>query len=159
MKNILWLIRREFWEHKVEFVWAPLAVSMLFIGLITWWAVGHNFLGFESGLFIEDMRITTEGIKDPDKLRLLIEIVQAGVFTVIGIQLTLTALIHFTYASNCLSSERRDRSVLFWKSLPTSDLQTIAAKALTASVLIRWALSFFSGERAAWAVHLCKVAT
>ena len=136
MKNILWLIRREFWEHKVEFVWAPFAVSMLFIFLITLWAVGHNFLGFEAGLFIEDMRITGESLKDPGKLRTLVEVIQAGIFTFIGIQLTLTALIHFTYASNCLSSERRDRSVLFWKSLPSSDLQTITAKALTASVLI-----------------------
>lgn len=136
MKNLLWLIRREFWEHKVEFVWAPLAVTILFLGLTIWWAVGRIFFGHGDGLSIEDMRVMREDIQDPVKLKVLIDVLQTGMFTLIGIQLTLTALVHFTYASNCLSSERRDRSVLFWKSLPASDLQTIAAKAFTASVLI-----------------------
>jgi ABC-2 type transport system permease protein len=44
--------------------------------------------------------------------------------------LTLTAfLVGIFYCLDGLHSERRDRSILFWKSLPVSDLTTVLSKA------------------------------
>ena len=137
MKNILWLTRRELWEHKVEFVLAPIAVSALFVGLIFFWAVGQNFFGFTASIVVNDMKLSAGEMSDPTKLEGLRSILIAGAFIVIGIQLTLTALIQFSYAANCMSSEKRDRSVLFWKSMPLSDVQTVVSKMLTASLLIQ----------------------
>ena len=40
------------------------------------------------------------------------------------------------YLLDCLLADRKDRSILFWKSLPVSDLKTVLSKLLTAAVLI-----------------------
>ena len=136
MKNIFWLIRREFWEHKAELLWAPLMISMFFLLLMAWWAFGQNYLGFVGSITINNSQITAGDIIDPNKWEALTATIKAGVLLAAGIQLSITSLIGFSYSANCLSDERRDRSVLFWKSLPTSDLQTIGAKAITASLLI-----------------------
>lgn len=44
--------------------------------------------------------------------------------------------IAFFYSLDALYSDRRDRSVLFWKSLPLSDAETVLAKFFTATVVI-----------------------
>jgi len=40
-----------------------------------------------------------------------------------------TAIVSIFYCLDALQGERRDRSILFWKSLPVSDLTTVLAKA------------------------------
>ncbi len=52
-----------------------------------------------------------------------------------------TLLVTMFYCIDALYSERRDRSVLFWKSLPVSDLTTVLAKA-TIPILIMPLLMF-----------------
>jgi ABC-2 type transport system permease protein len=42
----------------------------------------------------------------------------------------------FFYALDCLYAERKDRSILFWKSLPVSDGLTVWAKLLVALVVV-----------------------
>jgi ABC-2 type transport system permease protein len=44
-------------------------------------------------------------------------------------------VIIFFYCLACMHDERRDRSILFWKSLPVSDTQTVLAKVATAAVV------------------------
>jgi ABC-2 type transport system permease protein len=46
-----------------------------------------------------------------------------------------TGFAVFAYLLDCMFSERRDRSILFWKSLPVSDAQTVLAK-LTVAMLV-----------------------
>ena len=41
----------------------------------------------------------------------------------------------FFYCLGSLYDERKDRSVLFWKSLPVSDRDTVLSKALSALVV------------------------
>ena len=33
MKTFLWLVKREFWEHRGGFLWAPLIAGLVFLGL------------------------------------------------------------------------------------------------------------------------------
>jgi ABC-2 type transport system permease protein len=40
------------------------------------------------------------------------------------------------YLLDCLYADRRDRSILFWKSLPISDAKTVLSKLLVAMVLV-----------------------
>lgn len=42
------------------------------------------------------------------------------------------AFVVFFYCTGALYDDRRDRSILFWKSLPLSDTQTVLSKALSA---------------------------
>ena len=66
------------------------------------------------------------------QLKLLV-IVYAGlalvVFMVMGI-------VAFFYSIDSLYADRRDRSVLFWKSLPLSDIETVLSKFAVAIVVI-----------------------
>ncbi|GAE49902.1 membrane protein [Xanthomonas arboricola pv. pruni str. MAFF 311562] len=45
------------------------------------------------------------------------------------------AFVVFFYSLGSLYDDRRDRSVLFWKSLPVSDVQTVLSKAAWALLL------------------------
>ncbi|MGH8260393.1 MAG: hypothetical protein ACREUG_11970, partial [Steroidobacteraceae bacterium] len=45
-------------------------------------------------------------------------------------------IVLWFYTTDCLYAERRDRSVLFWKSMPVSDGKTVVSKALIALVVV-----------------------
>jgi ABC-2 type transport system permease protein len=63
-------------------------------------------------------------------------------------QLLVAFVVVFFYLLDCLFTERRDRSILFWKSLPVSDAKTVLSKlfvALVAVPLWSWVLSLVVG--------------
>lgn len=45
-------------------------------------------------------------------------------------------VVMFAYALSCLFDERKDRSTLFWRSLPVRDWETVAAKSLMLLIVI-----------------------
>jgi ABC-2 type transport system permease protein len=45
-------------------------------------------------------------------------------------------VVIFFYLSDCLYAERKDRSILFWKSLPVSDTATVLSKLAVALVVV-----------------------
>jgi ABC-2 type transport system permease protein len=49
--------------------------------------------------------------------------------------LVMILLLNF-YLLDCLYAERKDRSILFWKSLPVSDGATVASKVIVACVVV-----------------------
>lgn len=58
-----------------------------------------------------------------------------------------TFIVGFVYCLDALYGERRDRSILFWKSLPVSDVTTVLSKAsipLVVLPLIAYALSIIT---------------
>lgn len=142
MKTFVTLIRREFWENRGGFLWAPLVVVGLFfvftfMGILTGEAHvdGDDFrimnvplAQMVNGLTSEQMGHVAVGINNG--LAVMALIVQ----TVLGIVL-------FFYLIGALYDDRRDRSILFWKSLPVSDLQTVGSKLFAAAVvapIIAW---------------------
>lgn len=135
MKTMKWLLRREFWEHKGAFLWAPLAVGAALLLL-----VGGGFLyamAFGSSETIQihgrDI-IAIEGI--PPALRYKIAHVVASGYLGLAAPLFLVlTVVVFFYCLAALHDDRRDRSILFWKSLPLSDRDTVLSKAATALVV------------------------
>jgi len=77
---------------------------------------------------------------DPAKARVAIEMP----YNVAAIMLIFTAfIVGVFYCLDALHGERRDRSILFWKSLPVSDLTTLLSKAtipLVALPLVTFAI-------------------
>ncbi|HET6932705.1 MAG TPA: hypothetical protein VFI45_20435 [Candidatus Acidoferrum sp.] len=107
-----WSVRREVWENRSIYI-APLAaagVAMFgfFIGLF-WLPRGH-MQGHESPAHDFLMMVMPYG---HTAWLLLVAAFVVGVF----------------YSLDALYGERRDRSILFWKSLPVSDVTTVIAKA------------------------------
>src|SRR5437762_11172070 len=58
-------------------------------------------------------------------------------YDVAAMMLIFTAfIVGVFYCLDALHSERRDRSILFWKSLPVSDLTTVLSKATIPLVVL-----------------------
>ena len=110
------LIRREFWEHRALWI-APLSVAALLL------------LGAIIGKVSFDSSLATL----PEQRRALFGVYMS--LAAIPQYITLS-LITFIYAGDCLYTERKDRSILFWKSMPVSDTRTVLAKLLVVMVIV-----------------------
>jgi ABC-2 type transport system permease protein len=132
MKTMKWLIQRELWEHKGMLVWVPAAIA----GLIAALALAATFLNQHMSLNGEEMTpqniiVTIEG---ETRTRIVDTLAQGYAISAAPVYMVLGFLVFF-YCLGALNDERRDRSILFWKSLPVSDLTTVASKVLVALVV------------------------
>jgi ABC-2 type transport system permease protein len=118
------LIRREFWEHRALWM-APLAVAaLLLIGAI----IGK--VNFDSPLAAL-----------PEQRRALF-----GVFMALAAvpQYITLGIVMLVYAGDCLYTERKDRSILFWKSMPVSNTLTVISKLLVVMAIVPLGVYFVS---------------
>jgi len=112
-RRIYWAVRREFWESRYIFL-APLGAAALFL------------IGF-----------LVTAIHLPEKVRAAAALDAAKQHDALSIPYELAGdlmmgtflLVAMFYCVEALQRERRDRSILFWKSLPVSDVITVGAKA------------------------------
>ena len=110
---MFWSVRRELWENRSIYM-APLIAGgvVLFGFAITAFGLPerrHNALALEP----TRMRAAIELSYDAAAMMIMFAAFIVGVF----------------YCLDALHGERRDRSILFWKSLPVSDLTTVLSKA------------------------------
>lgn len=120
-----WSIRRELWEYRSIYL-VPLVAAVLFV--------------FGYLINIIRLRYRMHGVwpLDPAKrLELLTLPYEISAALIMGTAL----LVGLYYALDALYGERRDRSILFWKSLPVSDLTAVLSK-LTIPLVIVPLLSF-----------------
>jgi ABC-2 type transport system permease protein len=113
-KNGSWLIRREFWENRA--IWM---IPAVFGGLL-----------LLAALF---GRVSIPQLTSPQESR-----AAAGAFLgIIGATFFIIMSVYSTwYLLDCLYADRRDRSILFWKSLPISDATTVLIKLLVGMIII-----------------------
>ena len=130
MKTMKWLIKREFWEHKGMVVWAPAVVA----GLIALLTLGGVLLGrhaaFEGGA--SKLSVELGGEARDATIAMLADVYMAFSVPILAI----LGFLVFFYCLGALHDDRRDRSLLFWKSLPVSDRMTVLSKAALALVAI-----------------------
>ena len=132
MKTMKWLIKREMWEHKGMLVWAPAVIATL-IGVLALFAAffDKNITINSDGSPSEILSVTLEG-----KVRTqVIETMAQAYMAVSAPVLLVLGFLVFFYCLGALHDERRDRSLLFWKSLPVSDSMTVLSKVLLAAVV------------------------
>lgn len=146
--NIQWLVRRELMEHRRLFL-APMILGFVVISLNIILLVSH--LIHRSSAQVS-LLVNGHGVLNqmPSELQSITatQAVQFGSFLswVMYTALTLFALALgaslLSYGLGCLFDERRDRSILFWKSMPVTDTETVAAKFITALGLLPlvWAI-------------------
>ena len=118
MNTYLWLVRREFWENRA--IWLiPAALSALLI-------LAALFGGYQ-----------VVGAVDLSTVR---SVVQAGaldgMIVIVATFFVVMAIYSTWYLLDCLYADRKDRSILFWKSMPISDSVTVASKLGIALILI-----------------------
>ena len=138
MKYWLTLIRREFWEHRALWV-APVVVAALLVFVTT--LSGGLHISADSRIEIDGEAIDLAQKLTPDNASKLFGVLIAGLYVP---QLIVVLVVLFFYLLDALYGERRDRSILFWKSLPVSDAHTVLTKASVALLVVPlgvWVLS------------------
>jgi len=137
------LLRREFWEHKGGFFWAPIwaggislvltLMALVFGSVAARRAAASGKMQIDGDVMINglDLGVITSKMDAEDMRRLAggidISMLSSSMWPLIAL-----GFVVFFYCLGSLYDERKDRSVLFWKSLPVSDRDTVLSKAASA---------------------------
>jgi len=124
-RPLYWSVRRELWQHRMLYV-APLVVCAVVLA-------GYALGAVRVGRYV---RAAAAGGAGDNLLTPYSFLAMGLIITGFG--------VGSLYCLGALYGERRDRSFLFWKSLPVSDLTTVTAKAAVPLVVlpaIVWALT------------------
>lgn len=122
------LVRREFWEHRSIWITPVAIATIVTLGVLT-------MLVFVSG-FAKELDLAIFGAQniagDTERQAAL-----TGFF--VGTSWAFLVALGFLtvfYCLDCLYAERKDKSILFWRSLPVTDAETVVSKLITAIVVI-----------------------
>ena len=137
------LLRREFWAHKGGFFWAPLVAGAISIVLSAMAIIVGEVMArraIADGKINIDNDITINGLDlghltskmSPDDLQNLAQGIDLSLLLSSSWPFMVLGFVVFFYCLGALYDERKDRSVLFWKSLPVSDRDTVLSKAASA---------------------------
>jgi len=127
MKTFVGLVRREIWEHPALFV-GPLGAN-LFVALSMLIAVARGIGSAENLATIADsLDLADESVLEVGR-NLLFASPAALVVAV-------TVAVGYFYFLDCLFAERKERSILFFKSFPVTDTQTVLAKLFCGIVML-----------------------
>jgi ABC-2 type transport system permease protein len=112
-RQLYWSVWRELWENRSIYI-APLIVA------------AFQVIGFA---------ISTIGLADRRRAVLLLDpahqraAIEQPYDLAAMMMIFIVFIVGVFYCLDALHGERRDRSILFWKSLPVSDLTTVLSKA------------------------------
>ena len=111
-KPFVWSVRRELWENKSIYIAPAIASAVILLGALI--SAGHLPERRRNAMVLDEIR-----------RRAAIELP----YNIVAMVLIITAfIVGFFYCLDALYGERRERSILFWKSLPVSDVTTVLSK-------------------------------
>jgi len=114
MNTNLWLIRREFWENRAIWILPAVFGGMLIVAAL----FGH---------------VNLPTLESPNENRTF----GAAFLVAFGLMFYSVMSVYATwYLLDSLYADRKDRSILFWKSLPISDTDTVMSKLFVALIVI-----------------------
>jgi ABC-2 type transport system permease protein len=140
-RPMYWSVRRELWENRSIYL-APLAAAGLFL------------VGFLISTIHLPGKMRAASALDPMQQHQLIQ--QPYNFAALLLMGTAFIVAVF-YCLDAFYGERRDRSILFWKSLPVSDLTTALSKA-SIPIVILPLLTFAITVLTQWIMFLLSTA-
>jgi len=107
-RPMYWSIRRELWENRSIYI-APLAVAGVAL---------FGYLIATMGYVMSTSNLAQRRAALEEPYSFATALIMGAAF-----------LVSIFYSLDALHGERRDRSILFWKSLPVSDLTVVLSKA------------------------------
>jgi ABC-2 type transport system permease protein len=115
-----WSVLRELWENKSIYIAPTIVSGVIVLGALI--SAGHLPERRRNAMLLDELR-----------RRAAIELP----YNIVALVLIVTAfIVGFFYCLDALYGERRDRSILFWKSLPVSDLTTVLSKAIVTLAIL-----------------------
>lgn len=151
-------VKRELWENKVSFIYTPAIITTLILIMAIMAAIyssgkinepgGHfNFSVTDTqpqaGFHMPDQSSTPEATQDGEKsqkkafniLSSIAENSDAFNSVVVGIMYANCSMLYLiffivlvTYALRCLFDDRKNKDILFWRSLPVSETTNVLVK-------------------------------
>jgi ABC-2 type transport system permease protein len=122
------LIKREIWEHRSIYI-TPIAIaSIVTLGVLAMLMFASEFAAeLDAAIFG-----AANMVGDPER-RAALTLYFLGTSWVFLVAL---AILTVFYCLDSLYAERKDKSILFWRSMPVTDAETIISKLLTALIVI-----------------------
>jgi ABC-2 type transport system permease protein len=115
-----WSVRKELWEYRSIYLAPASIAAVILLGFVFVLAglphTVHSAMAMDAGH-------QHDAISHP--FEIVAALIMAAAF-----------IVSFYYALDTLYGERRDRSILFWKSLPVSDITTVLAKVFVLLVVL-----------------------
>lgn len=131
MNRLLALVRREYQENRIAFKVTPIALFGLYMAGAAMALITFSHFDNEFSTMKEAVRfIAQSDVEIRSQAVWLGNLASSTFFTFV------MGIVVFFYLLGSLYDDRKDRSILFWKSLPASDTLTIVSKLLTAMVLV-----------------------
>lgn len=118
VRPFFWSVRRELWENRSIYLAPAIAAAVVLAGMALAVVTPHH------------VRVNGSSRLPADALIMIPFGIAIGAIVVTG------CLVALFYCLGALNNERRDRSILFWKSLPVSNLTTVGSKAFTAMAVL-----------------------
>lgn len=126
--QFLALLKREVWEHRSIYA-TPLAIAtIVLLGVMTMLALVSGFAKELDAVIFGAANIAGETGR---KAALTMIFVGTSWLFIVGV-----AILTVFYSLDSLYAERKDKSILFWRSLPVTDAQTVVSKLVTALFVI-----------------------
>ena len=137
------LLKREFWEHKGGFFWAPLVaggisllltiLAIIFGEIAARRAMADGKLMIDGDIVVNGLDLgALTGRLGPKEMTELGQGIDMSLFFASSWPFLVLGFVVFFYCLGALYDDRKDRSVLFWKSLPISDRDTVISKGISA---------------------------
>ena len=123
-RPLYWSIRRELWENRYLYM-APLAAGAVFL----------------SGVMVNMIAMRRRIEASSDYAAQVQGLLSSRYELLAGLMMATALILSIFYCLDALYGERRDRSILFWKSLPVSDVTAVISK-LSIPVLVLPLLGF-----------------
>lgn len=133
IKTMTALVRREMWEHRSFWLVPTVVAALLTFGLLR---MGMELFG--DGDHINDIARLNEKLAAKVELGSFMARTDAAATVFAGTAAPfaiIMAFVCFFYLLDSLYADRRDRSVLFWRSMPVTDRETVLSKLLTAALI------------------------
>ncbi|GHF24285.1 hypothetical protein GCM10017044_18630 [Kordiimonas sediminis] len=129
------LVKREYLDGKNGYLYVPVILALLMLGITTIAVLGSGHIleingvmvdGQEAGKYnLAEMIEHVKSSKEAEDLPAAVAILYWGLGILVWVAFP---FVVFFSLLGSLYEERRDRSILFWKSMPTSDVQEVLAK-------------------------------
>jgi ABC-2 type transport system permease protein len=127
MKPFVGLVKRELWEHPVLYI-GPIAANAFFA--LTTLVLVVRGIGTE-----ENLRNIVSGLNMAGDTAIEVArnlVLASPIAVVFGV----TVFVGYFYFIDCLYAERKERSILFFKSMPVTDTLTVLSKLFSGAVVL-----------------------
>jgi len=132
------LLIREYWEHKGAMFYTPAFIACFFAFVLVLASLTGGTVVIESDNGASYSSNIPQAVDMFEKLEenKKAKGIQIGLYAPMTVFGLVMLIVSFFYALGSLFDERKDRSILFWKSLPISDTSSVLSKFVSISIII-----------------------